>query len=94
MTRATAIARMRSTLRHDGRRDRRSFARSFCGRTGDKLFSFNTDSRLLVRDASYSMFLKLERQYQDVLPARQAMNNQRLPSRGALDRGQVERHDR
>lgn len=41
----------------------------FYGRTGDKLSSFNTDSRLLVGDASHSMFLELERQYQNVLPA-------------------------
>jgi hypothetical protein len=50
----------------------------FYGRSGDKLSNFNTDSRLLVGDASHSMFLELERQYQDVLPA---------PSiRAALDR--------
>lgn len=50
----------------------------FYGRSGDRLSNFNTDSRLLVGDASHSVFLELERQYQDVLPA---------PSiRAALDR--------
>jgi hypothetical protein len=41
----------------------------FYGVAGDKLSDFNTDSRLVVGDASHSMFLELERQYQDLLPA-------------------------
>ncbi len=40
----------------------------FYGAPGDKLSNFNTDSRLLVGDASHSMFVELERQYQELLP--------------------------
>lgn len=68
----------------------------FYGRTGEKLSSFNTDSRLVVGDASHSMFLELERQYQDLLPARSiqtALDRVRgisktgdLPARIASDR--------
>ncbi|MEP7100261.1 MAG: hypothetical protein ABI781_07110 [Burkholderiales bacterium] len=41
----------------------------FYGSTGQRLSDFNTHSRLVVGDASHSMFLELERQYQGVLPA-------------------------
>jgi hypothetical protein len=41
----------------------------FYGSSVAMLSNFNTNSRMAVGDASHSMFLELERQYQDVLPA-------------------------
>lgn len=41
----------------------------FYGAGGDELSNFNTHSRLMVGDASHSMFLELEKQYRDLLPA-------------------------
>jgi len=40
----------------------------FYGASGEKASAFHTESRLQVGDASHSMFLELERQYQAVLP--------------------------
>lgn len=40
----------------------------FYGANGQKASAFHTDSRLHVGEASHSMFLELERQYQAVLP--------------------------
>jgi hypothetical protein len=38
------------------------------GPNGDRLSDFATDSRLMVGDASHSVFMELERQYQALLP--------------------------
>jgi len=40
----------------------------FYGTSGGKPSMFNTDSRLQVGDATHSMFLELERQYQGLVP--------------------------
>ena len=40
----------------------------FYGAAGDRLSNFATESRMEVADASHSMFMELERQYQGLVP--------------------------
>jgi len=54
------------------------------GESGDRLSDFATESRLVVGDASHSVFMELERQYQALLPPEAIRAS--LPAAAATDR--------
>jgi hypothetical protein len=53
-----------------------------CGENGDRLSDFATESRLMVGEASHSVFMELERQYRALLPP-EAIRASLRPSRTA-----------